>query len=110
MEFSIGSNFDSEKNGWDVEMDGEIDIFNSEQLKSTLIGLMNDKGKNLYLNCEKLTFIDSTALGALVGVLKNVKQSGGDIFINNLKPNLLKLFRITNLDKVFIIGVNENAN
>ncbi|MDR2938693.1 MAG: STAS domain-containing protein [Clostridiales bacterium] len=106
MEFSIESNYDVSKNGWEVIMAGEIDIFNSEQLKSSLLKLINEKGKNLYLDCAKLTFIDSTALGALVGVLKNVKQGGGDIYINSLKPNLTKLFKITNLDKVFIIEVN----
>jgi len=48
--------------------------------------------------------MDSTSIGALVSVLKNVKTYGGKVVLKKLRPNLLKLFRITNLDKVFEIG------
>jgi len=39
----------------------------------------------------------------LVSVLKKVKQFKGNIHLSNLKPNIAKIFKITDLNKVFVI-------
>lgn len=106
MDFNITSKKNVDKKRWEVSISGEIDIFNSGQLKSTLLDLIKEEQLDLYLDFDKLIYIDSTALGALVAVLKNVRQYEGDIYITKIKPNLEKLFKITNLDKVFIIEEN----
>ena len=106
MDFSIESNFNSEKNGWDVFVKGEIDIFNSDSFKAYLLKLISEKQADVRLDCRNLTYIDSTGLGSMVGALKNIKQYGGEFIILNLKSSLNKLFKITNLDKAFKIEVN----
>ena len=88
---------------WEVEIVGEIDIFNSSEFKDTLMDLVRNKEADFRINCKNLDYIDSTALGVLVAVLKNVKNYGGEIRITEAKPNIAKLFKITNLDKVFIL-------
>jgi anti-sigma B factor antagonist len=42
-------------------------------------------------------------LGILVGALKRVKVKGKNIIIRNPKSTVRKLFKITGLDKAFII-------
>ena len=108
MDYSIQTSFDAEKNCWEVAVTGEVDIFNSQDFKSGLVDLMNEKKANIMLNCSELNYMDSTALGALVGVLKNAKAHGLEVSLTHVKPNLLKLFKITNLDKVFIMEGDEN--
>ena len=66
--------------------------------------MIEEKNADVVLDCAQLTYMDSTSIGALVSVLKNVKIYGGTVVLHNLRPNLMKLFRITNLDKVFEIG------
>ena len=108
MDYAIDYSFDEEKNNWTVNLTGEIDIFNSADLKKQLTDLTLEKNADLYINCKNLEFIDSTVLGALVGVLKNVKSYGGEIHLVKIKPNLSRLFKITNLDKAFIMdGDND---
>jgi len=108
MDFSVKSKFNENENQWDVRVLGEIDVFNSEEFKKTLMSLIEEKKINISLECEELTYIDSTGLGSMVGVLKNVRQYDGDIIIKNLKPSLLKLFKITSLDRAFKIEVSDN--
>ena len=103
MDYALDSVFDHEKKRWSVSIIGEVDIFNSADMKKSLTDLINQKNTDIMLDCKYLDYIDSTALGALVGVLKNVKSYGGSIYMRNVKPNLSKLFKITNLDKVFIM-------
>ena len=108
MEILIDSSFDDAKNSWQVKISGEVDLFNSAQMKQKLLSLIDQKPANLIIDCSSLEYIDSTALGALVGVLKNTKSYGCDISLINVKPNIEKLFKITNLDKVFRIEGDEN--
>ena len=103
MDYSFEKRFNTEKNAWDISVTGEIDIFNSGDFKSELMEAVTENPKDLRINCEKLKYIDSTALGSLVAVLKNVKVYQGEIFLMNLRSSLIKLFKITNLDKAFII-------
>ena len=103
MDFEMGFNFDEQNNRWDITLSGEIDVFNSPEVKKRLINLLEENCVDLYVQCNNLEYIDSTALGALVGVLKHAKSKGCEIKLISVKPNLLKLFRITNLDGLFSI-------
>lgn len=93
----------AEKNIWEVALAGEIDIFNSEDIKTKLSDLISEKEQNLVIDCDDLAYIDSTGLSALVAVLKKVKGYSGEIALKNLRPNVFKVIRITNLDKLFVI-------
>jgi anti-sigma B factor antagonist len=103
MDYVMDSTFDQDKKCWVVSISGEVDIFNAANMKKTLTELINEKNTDLILDCKNLEYIDSTALGALVGVLKNVRSYGGTMHLRSVKPSLSKLFKITNLDKVFVM-------
>lgn len=109
MDFAVNSTFNDTKNYWEIAIEGEVDIYNSNDFKQNLSELIQQNPSDLHISCEKLEYIDSTGLGALVSVLKKVKQYNGDIYLSNLKPNVAKIFKITDLNKVFIIegDVNE---
>ena len=103
MDQNITHEYDEEKKSWFVKLTGEFDIFNAASLKSELNGLADKTNADIVLECSELDYLDSTSIGSLVSVLKNVKSYGGRVIIRGLKQNLLKLFRITNLNKVFEI-------
>ena len=101
MDFGIEKN--QQDGSWHIILSGEIDIYNSTELKSQLAGLMTENPLDVHVDCTNLEYIDSTGLGALVGALKNIKSHEKNMYLANVKPNILKLFHITNLDKVFIL-------
>lgn len=107
MNFTIESEFDQDLKRWLVDIAGEIDLFNSSDFKHELISLFDEKNADIYIDCKELIYIDSTSLGALVSLLKKIKEQNHDIYLLNLRPSLEKLFRITNLDKVFKIDGGE---
>lgn len=56
---------------------------------------------NVVVDLENLGFIDSSGLGVLVSALRRVKERGGTLRLVCTKESILKIFRITGLDKVF---------
>lgn len=103
MEFQMKPNFDIEKNRWEVEILGEIDIYNAQNVKDYLANLVQEHAADIYMDCSNLEYIDSTGLGALVAIVKKVRSFDCNIHLLNVKSNVYKIFHITNLDKVFII-------
>lgn len=108
MDYILEVGRNEEEKFWSVKVTGEIDIFNSTEFKEALLDIIKDDNLDLKINCEALDYIDSTGLGVLIAVLKKVKSYEGEIHLVNVKPSLSKLFKITNLDKVFIIEGDTN--
>lgn len=108
MDFLIETTCNESENYWLISVSGEIDIFNSAEFKKTLLELLEEKQLNIKIDCINLSYIDSTGLGALIAVLKKATSYGGKIYLKNVKPSLSKLFKITNLDKVFLIEGDTN--
>lgn len=103
MSLKIKKDFDNKNNHWLVELEGEVDVYTSTQLKEFFKNIIDEKNTNIKIDANKLEYIDSTGLGVLIGVLKKLKQENKDIIISNIKPNIKKLLNITGLDKIFII-------
>ena len=64
---------------------------------------LTDGGQTeVLLDLSAVAFIDSSGLGAIVGAMK---QLGGDrkLHLAGLMPNVVKVFRLTRMDKVFSI-------
>ena len=86
-----------------VNVAGEIDIYTAQMLREKLYEIVDEKQKDLRINCKDLNYIDSTGVGIFVGVLKKTKAYDKNIYLVGLKDNIKKLFLITGLDKLFII-------
>ncbi len=56
----------------------------------------------LVLDLGKVSFIDSTGLGALVGLLKRVGMRG-ELVVCGVQPSVEQMFRLTRMDRVFRI-------
>jgi anti-sigma B factor antagonist len=107
MDYGVKSSYDEERRCWRVKVNGEVDIYNYAAFKEQLIQLTKEVPADLRIDCSDLTYIDSTGLGALVAVLKNVKEFGGTIYLARIQPNIEKLLKITSLNKVFTIGGDD---
>ncbi|SCY63091.1 STAS domain-containing protein [Alkaliphilus peptidifermentans] len=103
MSLLIKNQFDEQQNQWHIELEGEVDIYTSAQLKEAFIKLIEEKKEAIKIDAKNLEYIDSTGLGVLIGALKRLKEYNKDIIIINIKPSIKKLLNITGLDKIFII-------
>ena len=101
-------NFDRDNNVLVLLPEGDMDIHTSPDFKEQVIRSYEQKKTDLLIDGEKLEYIDSTGLGALISILKRVKENDNKIYLSNIKPNIRKLFDITELDKLFIIRGEDN--
>ena len=86
-----------------VEVSGEIDVYTAPRLRETLVGLVDAGNYSLIVDMERVEFLDSTGLGVLVGGLKRVRAHDGWIDLVCTQGRILRIFRITGLNKVFSI-------
>ncbi len=106
MSLSIEKKYRQDGDLWDVKISGEVDIYTSEKMKETLNGMVEEKNAEIQLDCKDLSYIDSSGLGVLIGVLKKLKEEDKNLVVLNARSNIVKLLSITGLDKVFIIREN----
>ena len=93
-----------------LTLTGEVDIYTSPQLKEALRAGIEDGATILIVDLARVTFIDSAALGVLVGAAKRVRPKNGRLDIVCTDENICRLFEITGLDHVFgIYRTREEA-
>jgi anti-sigma B factor antagonist len=80
---------------------GEIDVATAPQLREALHGVIADGRATVVLDLLAVTFLDSTALGVLVGGLKRCREMGGELHVVVTDARIKKIFEITGLNKVF---------
>ncbi len=86
-----------------IAVTGEIDVATAPQLRECLHRVIAEGGSTIVLDLLGVTFLDSTALGVLVGALKRCHELGGDLHVVVADPRIMKIFEITGLTKVFTI-------
>ena len=84
-----------------LKLEGEVDVYTAPRLKETLVADLESGHVNIIVDLENVAFIDSSGLGVLVGGLRRAKERSGTVRLVCTRENILKIFRITGLDKVF---------
>ena len=92
-----------------IDLDGDVDSYNAHDLRDRMVNLIEGGNGVLVLNMRGVDFIDSTGLGALVVGLKRATERGGGIRIICRNEQILKVFTMTGLVKVFSIFDDEAA-
>lgn len=92
-----------------LDLSGKITLGSgaSEELANLMDGLLKKGIKAVVLNLEKIDYIDSTGIGELVGYLSKFDDASKKIVLLKPKERILKLLKITQLDKVFKIFYEE---
>lgn len=75
--------------------------------KQGLAGYVAQGSQKIVLDMGGVSFVDSTALGALIGVLKLVGSSG-ELVLCSLQSNVAGMFKLTRMNKVFRIFDNRD--
>lgn len=91
-----------------VDLVGDLDIYTSKNLKNVVLDTFKKKPYDIEINAENLDYIDSTGLGVLMGIYKELEKEKRKIYIINEKPNIRKIFQITELDKLFVFRGESN--
>jgi anti-sigma B factor antagonist len=82
---------------------GEIDFATGPQLKKAITEQLMAGEVHLIVDLLAVDFIESTGLGALIGGRRRAHTLKGSLSLVCTEAQVLKIFRITGLDKVFTI-------
>lgn len=96
---------DVDKTGADVVVRpaGEVDVYTSPNLKEALIEAISEGPERIIVDLQAVSFIDSMGLGVLLSGLKRARATGAGFELICGDEKIRKIFRITGLDKVFVI-------
>lgn len=87
-----------------------LDTVQIEQIGQQLFKLVDEQArKKLVLDFETVRFLSSSALGMLITLRQKSQAIKGTIILCSLRANLMEVFKITNLHKLFTFAENEEA-
>jgi anti-sigma B factor antagonist len=91
-----------------IECRGELDIATAPRMREQLADLIAEGHYHLIADLQGVDFLDSTALGVLIGGLKRVHPHDGSFQLVCTQQRILKLFHIVGLTHVFSIHATVN--
>lgn len=103
-----------------IKKDGEVTIvgfsgvsrFNtviSQSVKDDVSAILNTEGTKLVIDLTGIRFIDSSAFGTLIALLKQSKETNSKIKFCNASTEVVELINVMQLDSVFDIYADIEA-
>ncbi len=106
--FSVSSERRDESSGI-IVLAGEVDIYTAPRFKESMLELLDAGVKKVVIDLSAVTFIDSTALGVLIGGLRRVHDADGAMALVVTTSPVERVLTITGLDRVFTICTTRSA-
>jgi len=94
-----------------VRLQGELDIHTAGSVRQMLQTEL-EKGTtvHLLLNLGKLTFMDSSGLGVILGRYRNLQTAGGQLFLCDVPQPVRRLLELSGVHKLArIFSTEEEA-
>jgi anti-sigma B factor antagonist len=84
-----------------VSVTGELDIATAEQAYAYISDVIDGWPAPVSVDLAGVTFCDASGLGALARVARHARQAGQPLKLISARPSLVKIMRITGLDRTF---------
>ena len=81
-----------------MTLPAEIDTTNADQVRESLLGVVNQGAASLVADLSQTTFCDSTGVSALVRTFKRATASGGGMRLVVSSPAVHRVLSITGVD------------
>ena len=93
-----------------IRVGGYVDFDVAPQLKKCIVHRIESGDRQLVVDLSDAGFIDSTAIGVLVGALKRLHEVGGSLAVVCASDNVRGIFDIVGLQNVIPLhSSRENA-
>lgn len=92
-----------------LSLHGDADLHVAPELRARLAGEIDGGASALVVDLSYATFVDSMALGVLLGAMKHLRASGGRLRLVVPQTELRRIFEITLLDRVLALDATREA-
>jgi len=86
-----------------VSLEGRMDLANSLKAETKLNELLADGETKIIIDLEKLEFMSSSGLRAIIFLEKKMGERGGKLVLANMSETVENLFRLTRLYDLFVV-------
>ncbi len=86
-----------------IKVIGDINAHTVNDFEKALEQCVENGEYSILIDCERLDYISSAGLGALMGVIESVKNNGGDIKLCNTSSSVYRVFDILGFTELFQI-------
>lgn len=83
-----------------IALEGELDHHSAEALRLRLDRAIARCRGGLILDFARVTMMDSSGIGLLIGRYKKLKERGLRLFVKNVSPQVDKLFCLSGLYRI----------
>jgi anti-sigma B factor antagonist len=80
--------------------EAQIGATEGAELRERILAELPAEGARIAIDLSRVDFLDSSGLGSLVSLLKEVRPTG-DVVLYGAKPTVTDILRLTHLDSVF---------
>ncbi len=84
-----------------VSVTGELDIATADQVYAYIRNVIDSWPLPVSVDLSGLTFCDAAGLGVLARIARHAREAGRQLRLTAARPSLLKIMRITGLDRSF---------
>lgn len=92
-----------------IDVNEDLGSYAAADLRKTIDALINEPSLSIVVNLSQVQHINSTAIGAMVGAAKRIRQNMGDIKVYGLADNLKRTFDLVGASSVLEIYDSENS-
>lgn len=92
-----------------IALAGQLDALTAGSVRQAFAQYGGDGNFHAVVDLERVTFIDSSGLAALISGLKTFRAHGRDFVLAAVQPAVLQVFTLTMLDRAFRIFPDTTA-
>jgi anti-anti-sigma factor len=86
-----------------INLAGEFDFSTQDDLNQTFENALHTSAREIRINMEKTTFIDSSVIRMLLKLREQAKQQKKSLTIENCNERIFEIFTIGGFDQIFDI-------
>jgi anti-sigma B factor antagonist len=90
-----------------IALSGDFDLHSGPEFERRVLEALWRGADEILIDLTDVSFIDSTTIGILMRTRKRLAPIGGRVVIVTADRNILRLFEITALDRMFEIYSNR---
>ncbi len=91
-----------------VQLIGELDHHTAPIVRDVIETEMNKSATlHILINMKRLTFMDSSGIGMILGRYKQLLQKGGKMAISDIPANIYRVLEMSGLFKIILIADSE---
>jgi len=90
-----------------ISLSGRLDLSNGNELKEKVKEALGENRTSIHINLHEVEFVNSSGLGALVSIMKEVRLQRGRLTLSDMADYVREVFDITQLSHIFEIYPTE---